>query len=328
MQLKRPRIRLIYNPSAGKETFKNRLADVLQILEEGGLEASCHATRGSGDATKAAKEAAEDQFDYVVACGGDGTVHEVVNGLARCERRPPLGIIPVGTTNDLARALGIPFQVEQAAHLIAARHAMPLDLGRIDDEQYFVNIAACGRLSEITYEVPSKLKTMLGQLAYYMKGLELLPSLRPISLRLKAGEFAYEGQAMLCLITNSRSVGGFEHVAPHASVNDGLLDVLIVKPTNLGDMIRLVTAAARGDHVSDERVIYFHAREIELSSAEIADLNIDGEYGGQLPRTVSVMQSHLSVIVKDTGASNTDAKRVNANDTEKDRATETTGFET
>lgn len=294
----RPKIRLIYNPTAGKEAFRNHLGDVLMILEESGLEASCHATKGPGDATAAAEFAAHEGFSYVVACGGDGTVHEVVNGLARCARRPTLGIIPAGTTNDLARALGIPFQIEEAAKLIASRKQMALDLGRIGDDRYFVNIAACGRLTEITYDVPSRMKTVLGQLAYYMKGLERLPGLRPIHLHVKTGETEYDGQAMLCLITNSRSVGGFEHVAPRASVNDGVLDLILVKPTNLGEMVRLVSAALRGDHVNDDRILYRHARRIELSSEDVVDLNIDGEYGGRLPYVVEVMPQHLTVIAQ------------------------------
>lgn len=293
----RSRVRLIYNPTAGKEAFRAQLADVLRILEESDLEASCHATRGPGDAIQAAAEAAADGFQFVVACGGDGTVHEVVNGLASTAERPVLGIIPAGTTNDFARALHIPLNIIEAARVIARRTVQPLDLGRIGGDRYFVNIAACGRLTEITYDVPSKLKTVLGQLAYYVKGLELLPGLRPIDLDIRAGDFTYSGKAMLCLITNSRSVGGFENIAPKASVSDGVLDVLVVKPTNLGDMIRLVSTALRGDHIHDERVLYFHARQIELDSDEVVDLNIDGEYGGRLPHSVEVMPQHLSVIV-------------------------------
>lgn len=296
----RPRIRLIYNPTAGKEAFRQHLPDVLRILEESGLEASCHATKGPGDATEAARLAGEHGFAYVVACGGDGTVHEVINGLAVCERRPVLGIIPSGTTNDLARALRIPFRVDQAARRIASRVAMPLDLGRID-ERYFVNIAACGRLTDITYDVPSKMKTILGQLAYYMKSLERLPGLRPIHLRVQMDDETYDGQAMLCLITNSRSVAGFEQLAPQASVHDGKLDLLLVKPTNLGDMIRLVSLAIRGEHLGDERLIYRQVTRVELSSEEeVVDLNIDGEYGGSLPYTVQVMPQHLSVIAGET----------------------------
>ncbi|MCY0876906.1 MAG: YegS/Rv2252/BmrU family lipid kinase [Firmicutes bacterium] len=301
----RPRIRLIYNPTAGKELFRHRLPEVLRILETAGLEASCHATTGARDATNEAVRAAQDGFLYVVACGGDGTVNEVINGLARVptDRRPTLGIIPAGTTNDLARALKLPFQIEEAARLIAAGVTMPLDLGRIGRDHYFVNIAGCGRLTEITYDVPSRMKTMLGQLAYVMRGLERLPGLRPIHLQLRSSshgeaDYEYDHQAMLCLITNSRSVGGFERIAPRASVHDGKLDVLIIKPTHLANLLRIATIALRGEHVQDEHVLYFHAQRIELSSREQVDVNIDGEYGGRLPTVVQVMPNHLSVLVR------------------------------
>ncbi len=302
----RPRIRVIYNATAGREAFRAKLPEVLRILEESGLEASCHATKGTNDAREAAMVAAQDGFAYVVACGGDGTVNEVVNGLAVCDVRPTLGIIPAGTTNDLARALGLPLQIEEAAKLIASRRAMPLDLGRIRvhdreghdvPERFFINIAACGRLTEITYDVTSRMKTMLGQVAYYIKGIELLPRVRPIDLRIESSSYVYDGQAMLCLITNSRSVAGFEKIAPNASVNDGKFDVLIVKPTNLGDMIRLVSSCMRGEHVFDERVVYLQSERITIFSDEEVDVNIDGEYGGELPAEIDVLASHLDVIV-------------------------------
>ncbi|KUO96474.1 diacylglycerol kinase [Ferroacidibacillus organovorans] len=292
----RPRIRLIYNPTAGKEAFRQHLPQILQILESAGYEASCHATAGPGDATKEAFRAANDGFQVVVACGGDGTVNEVVNGLAASKTRPILGIIPSGTANDLARALEIPRNVEEAARRIAQGQIRSLDLGCVGEDRYFVNIAAFGRLTEITYEVPSKMKTMLGHLAYYMKGLERLPGLRAIEMKITSDTEQFEGPAMLCLVTNSRAVGGFERVAPRASVSDGWLDVLIVKQSNLGDLIRLVSTALMGDHTQDERVVYFHAKRIELSSQEEVDLNIDGEYGGRLPHKVTIKEGHLQVI--------------------------------
>ncbi len=102
------RARIIYNPTSGRELFKKNLAQVLQKFEQAGYETSTHATTCAGDATHAAKEAALREFDLIIAAGGDGTINEVVNGLAPLDTRPTLGIIPVGTTNDFARALGIP----------------------------------------------------------------------------------------------------------------------------------------------------------------------------------------------------------------------------
>src|SRR6476620_1125599 len=99
------RARLIYNPTSGREQIRKNLAYVLERLEQAGYETSTHATTGDGCATRAAEKAGERDFDLVIAAGGDGTIFEVVNGLAHLETRPMLGIIPAGTTNDFARAL-------------------------------------------------------------------------------------------------------------------------------------------------------------------------------------------------------------------------------
>jgi len=178
------RARIIYNPTSGREIFKKKLPEVLQKFEQAGYETSCHATTGAGDATIAAREACERKFDLVVACGGDGTLNEVISGLAEQEYRPKLGLIPVGTTNDFARAIGVNVSIMEAADVITKGNTVPLDIGRVNDK-YFVNILAAGKITELTYEVPSKLKTVLGQLAYYLKGIEMLPRVKPTRLRIE-----------------------------------------------------------------------------------------------------------------------------------------------
>lgn len=294
--MRRPRARLIYNPSAGKEAVRNMLPDILDILEQGGLEVSTAMTHGPNDAIVAAKQASIEHFDYVFAAGGDGTINEVINGLSGMEYRPTLGILPAGTTNDLARALGVPRDFRRACDIILERNPVPIDVGQVDDG-YFVNIAGCGRLTEITYEVPSKLKTHLGQLAYYVKGLEKLPRLKPIHLDIVSSNFAYEGKAMLCLIANSNSVGGYEKLAPNAMLNDGKFDVILVKPVNLPELIRLATMAFRGDHTASDRVIYFQTDQITVRTNEEVELNLDGEYGGHLPQSFTCLKHHLNVLV-------------------------------
>src|SRR5690554_54632 len=110
------RARLIYNPTSGREEVKRKLPDILQKLEQGGLETSCHATTESGDAAMAARDAAEQGFDIIISAGGDGTLHEVINGLVpvKADARPVVGLLPLGTTNDFARATGVPRNWEQA----------------------------------------------------------------------------------------------------------------------------------------------------------------------------------------------------------------------
>src|SRR5699024_2446162 len=170
--------RVIYNPTSGREGFKKELPIVLDRLEQGGYEASAHATRGEVDATAAARKALEREFDLVVSVVGDGKMNEVIRGLAEKDYRPKLGIIPRETTNDFARAWSIPRDIQKAMDIIVDGETKALDLGKVND-QYFINIAGGGDLTELTYDVPIKLKTMIGQLAYYLKGIEMLPFLKP-----------------------------------------------------------------------------------------------------------------------------------------------------
>lgn len=296
------RARLIYNPSSGREEVKKKLPDILHRLEQAGIETSCHATIGMEDATRAASEAVERGFDIIIAAGGDGTLNEVVNGMAEKSHRPSLGILPLGTTNDFARALGIPKKWEEACDLITSQNTKMIDIGKVN-QRYFINIAGGGSLTELTYEVPSKLKTILGQLAYYMKGLEKLPYLHPIELMVESEEMNLREKAMLFLVSNSNSVGGMERLVPDASLNDGYLDVLILKKCNLAEFVRVASLALRGEHINDSHVIYFKTKQIKVTSPDYTQLNLDGEFGGTLPCNFSILPSHLSIFVDPTGSS-------------------------
>lgn len=288
--------RIIYNPTSGRELFKKHLPEVLQKLEQAGYEASTHATTCAGDASLAAKIAVERKFDVVIAAGGDGTINEVVNGFREHKYRPKLGIIPVGTTNDFARAIQVPRTIEGACDVIVEGVTMPIDIGRVND-RYFVNIAGGGRLTELTYEVPSKLKTVLGQLAYYLKGVEMLPSIRPTYCKIEYDGKLFEGDIMLFLVSNSNSVGGFEKLAPDSSLNDGVFDLIILKKANLADFVRVVTLALRGEHIHDPQVIYTKANRIKVTPEDKMQINLDGEFGGLLPAEFTNLYRHLDVFV-------------------------------
>ncbi|MFC3039758.1 diacylglycerol kinase [Virgibacillus xinjiangensis] len=289
--------RIIYNPTSGREAFKKELPTVLERLEVAGYETSAHATTCEGDATKAAATAVDRGYDLIVAAGGDGTINEVINGMAEQEHRPKLGIIPVGTTNDFARALHIPRDIKRAVDVIVGGKSLALDIGRVDEDKYFMNIAGGGRLTELTYDVPSKLKTMLGQMAYYIKGIEMLPSLKPIRARIEYDGEVLDEDIMLFLLSNTNSVGGFEKLAPEAKMNDGHFDLLILKKMNLAEFIRIASLAMRGAHLEDERILYTQAKHIKVTTDENMQLNIDGEYGGMLPGEFTNLKQHIEFFV-------------------------------
>ncbi len=290
------RARIIYNPTSGRELFRKHLPEVLEKMERAGYETSCHATIAEGDATVAAADAVRRNFDLIVAVGGDGTLNEVVSGVSVFESRPKIGLIPMGTTNDFARAVHIPRDINKAVDIIIEGSSIPVDVGLMND-RHFINIAGGGRLTELTYEVPSKLKTMLGQMAYYLKGIEMIPSIRSSKVRIEYDGQVFDDHAMMFLIGLTNSVGGFEKLAPDASINDGKFTLLILKELNMAEFIRVASLALRGEHLSDPHVIYAKASEISVTSDERVLLNLDGEYGGILPATFKNLARHIEVMV-------------------------------
>ncbi|SHN27331.1 diacylglycerol kinase [Gracilibacillus kekensis] len=292
------RARIIYNPTSGRELFKKELPEVLRRFEEAGYETSTHATTCEGDAIDAAKYAVENKFELIIAAGGDGTVNEVLHGIAEQDHRPQLAVIPVGTTNDFARALGIPRDIQKAVSVILEHNIRKLDIGKVN-EHYFMNIAGGGKLTELTYEVPSKLKTMLGQLAYYLKGIEMLPSLKPINVQIEYDGKIFEDEIMLFLVSNTNSVGGFEKIAPEAKMDDGYFDLVILRKTNLAEFVRIASLATRGAHLEDKNIFYTKANRIKVSTDEKMQLNLDGEYGGLLPGEFENLYQHIEFFVSE-----------------------------
>ncbi|SFM11718.1 diacylglycerol kinase [Gracilibacillus orientalis] len=292
------RARIIYNPTSGREAFKKELPEVLRRFEEAGYETSAHATTCEGDAINAARIAVERKFDLIISAGGDGTINEVIHGMAEQEYRPQLAIIPVGTTNDFARALGIPREIQKAVSVILEHNIRKLDIGRVND-RYFMNIAGGGKLTELTYEVPSKLKTMLGQLAYYLKGIEMLPSLKPTQVQIEYDGKWFDDEIMLFLVSNTNSVGGFEKIAPAAKMDDGYFDLVILRKTNLAEFVRIASLATKGAHLEDNHIFYTRANRIKVHTEEKMQLNLDGEYGGLLPGEFENLYQHIDFFVSE-----------------------------
>lgn len=295
-QMKRARI--IYNPTAGREGVRRHLATILETLERAGYEASAHATTGAGDATREAERAVQRRYDLVIAAGGDGTINEVVNGLAEKPFRPLLGVLPMGTSNDFAHAIGVPKNIHKAIALLADGTPKAVDIGKMND-RYFINIGGGGILTEVSYEVPSKLKTVFGQFAYYVKGVEKLPGLKPVQIEVRANGHVWDEELMLFLVANSHVFGGFDKFVPHADVSDGLFDVLLVRKSNIVDFARMLTLALRGEHLHDPRIIYFQTDRLTIRSDVEVSINIDGELGGTSPCEFRVLKNHLHVIANE-----------------------------
>ncbi|WP_439425307.1 diacylglycerol kinase family lipid kinase [Oenococcus alcoholitolerans] len=299
------RARIIYNPSSGRETIQRVMLEIMEVYEKAGFETSVfETTKKAFSARDEARRAALDGFDLIVAAGGDGTVNEVVNGISGLEKRPLMAVIPAGTTNDYARALKIPRDdLIEAAKVINKKETIKMDIGKVTSHNsrldYFMNIGAIGTLSELTYEVPSMLKTLYGYLAYLTKGAELITRIKPVPVRIEYDEGFFEGKANLILLALTNSVGGFEKIVPDARLDDGKFTLLIVKQSNIVQLFNLITKALNdGSHIKDKLVTYVKSSKVRVLplSKEKMKVNLDGEFGGIAPMSFENLRQHLEFV--------------------------------
>ncbi len=294
--------RIIINPSAGRQFFQRNVARIIEKLSREKVlrEVATVYTHGAGDAYEAASRLRPGEVDFVLAVGGDGTVNEVVNGLIHSGAQIPLSILPAGTVNDFAYAMKLPRDVAPYCSMIKDFRTVPIDVGKAGD-QYFLNVAAGGMLTDVAYKVPSESKTVLGRMAYYIEGAVNLPSqiYRSIPFHVKAEGVDVCRDSLLFTVSNTTSVGGFRKLAPKASTGDGLLDVMIVHKPAFGDFMPLVVQLMLGEHDRNPIVTYFQTSRVEIQAniEESVQLDLDGERGGALPITIECVPSALRLVV-------------------------------
>ena len=277
--------RLIINPVSGTDSAPDHLQTINTALRAAFGEMDIVMTVGANDATEAAETAARaGDYDRLFVAGGDGTLNEVVNGVARVPgafERITFGLVPLGTGNDFASALGLPEEIEAAVEILLAGRTVLADVGDLNNRR-FVNVSAGGFIAEVSDAVNPQLKTIAGKLAYLVGGAQVLFDYEPTraSVRLLGDDgraVEHELDVQMFAVCNSRMVGGGRLIAPHALIDDGLLDVCLVAAMPTLEFIGLLTSVSSGEHLADERVSYFRARELELRFARPIKVNTDGE---------------------------------------------------
>jgi len=288
---------LIYNPVAGDGFFKDNLDDVVALLQKKGYQVIVHRTSNDQDLDLIFNNS-KGFINAVTAAGGDGTIHHVVNAMLKNNLiHIPLGIIPVGTSNDIANYLGIPSSFFDAIHIIGNRKVKNIDVGEVNGS-CFVNVASGGLLMEVPHTTSVRLKNLAGRLAYYLKGIEQLPNLRPIPVKISCPEETVEEEILLFIILNGSIAGGFKNLAPAASMTDGKLDVLVFKPVPIARLLSVFVKILRGDHFRDASLKYFQtAGPIEITCEADVGTDVDGEKGPDFPMYIKLRKGVLPVFV-------------------------------
>jgi diacylglycerol kinase (ATP) len=281
------RILVIYNPRAGNGRARRLLPRIRAGLGGRGIDAEFMLTEAPGHATALAQAADFNGFDAHVATGGDGTLFEVLNGLMRNPgaRKPPLGLIPNGTGNAFMKELGLRQRDwVRAIDILAARRLRRIDIGRVETDgqsHHFLNIVGMGFVAEIAQAaVPLK---RLGAAAYTAAVLLKLPSLRAQAITLELDGERIEREAVFVEVANSTYTGTNFLIAPKARLDDGLLDVVLLKAISRLELLRLFRTVYDGSHLRHPQVEYFQARSVTVTESRPGRLIPDGEILGHTP---------------------------------------------
>lgn len=297
------RVRMIINPVAGTKTVQKTAFKISQRLVDKGIAQTVDIfkTEKEGDAYREALSLSASDYDCIIAVGGDGTVNEVFYGVVKSGSDIPVAVLAAGTVNDFAHSIGLPNDCEKFCKMLSQGKAQKIDLG-LCQGRYFANVLAGGVLSEVAYSVSHTKKNKLGKLAYYIYGA------RTLSKKAKHSEkliYEFDGKKLevdtfLFLVSNTASVGGFRRISPLAQVNDGLLDVCIVKKVGMLGILPLFIKMRSGKHTNHKKIIYFQTDKIKISCSQDGKnmpLDFDGEKNGELPATVECVPNAIKLFV-------------------------------
>ena len=289
----------IFNPRSGRERLRTKLLDILDLFVKAGYEVTVHVTQSAGDAQKQVEKKGGG-VELLVCSGGDGTLNEVVSGMMAWsrEKRPQLGYIPAGSTNDFAASLDLPKNMLRAAAIAVAGRPFAIDVGKFGDGRYFVYVAAFGAFTEVSYKTPQETKNVLGHQAYMLEAVKRIAGLKSYRMKIFWDDQELEEDFILGMVTNTISIGGFKGlVQPRVALNDGEFEVMLVrKPRTPKDIQSIVSCLINKDAEND-CVYMFRTSNLRMESEEIVDWTLDGEYGGGV-KEICIENLREEIVVK------------------------------
>ncbi|WP_010237526.1 YegS/Rv2252/BmrU family lipid kinase [Clostridium arbusti] len=287
------KVKFIYNPYSGENSIASNIDKVISMHQKKGYTIIPYRISMVFSIDKAFEDL-DQEYEYILIAGGDGTVDKVVNCMKNNQIDIPIAILPTGTANDFSKFIGMPNNIEKACKQILNTRVKEVDLGKINDK-YFINVASMGLFTDISQKIDINLKNTMGKLAYYIKGIEQLPNFKKLKVKVKAAEHVFDGDMYLMLIFNGQTAGNL-NFAYKAYVDDGLLDVIIIKASNPVDMLGLLINMIKGDHLNNNSIMYFKTDELEIESHEDIGTDIDGERGPDFPLKISCVKHGLKIL--------------------------------
>jgi diacylglycerol kinase (ATP) len=286
----------ILNPRAGSAGEVEALRSALCELGD----VTIRSTEQAGDATRFARAALEEGFDLIIAAGGDGTINEVVNGLSDDWGRATFGIIPMGTGNDFCRTICSDNDPQRAVEILRRGVTSPCDVVCVESSmvRYLINVSAGGFSGVVNEHLTEELKASWGPLAYLRSALAALPDITNYRTTIQFDDEEPSAVNVYnIVVANARYVAGGIPIAPHARIDDGLLDVVIVPVLPWPRLAVLAPLIMLGRHDDSEEITCRRARKVRVESVPGMWFNADGELVGNEPTTFTVLPGVLRVIV-------------------------------
>ena len=291
------RTKFIINPNSSRGRAKNKIKHIEEYIKTLGSDFSIDFTKKPKHTTEIARKAADENFEIVVAVGGDGTVHEVINGIYGTNSS--LGIIPIGAGNDISTCLGIPQKdIKKAIDIINIGKTKKIDLGKINGE-YFAGVAGTGfdtMVVDFAFKHRNLLK-LLGSLFYIYGVYNVLIRFKPILFKLITKDNTIEKKAMTIAVGNSWMYGGGMKVVPDAKLDDGLFDVCIVEEISKLEFLKVFPRVFSGTHITHPAVKIFRTDFLRIESNRKISVQADGEIIKSLPVNFEIIPKALNAIV-------------------------------
>jgi len=289
------RCQIIYNPESGKKDFVNHLDYVTSRLSEAGYVVDVVATQRPKHAIYLAKIACNEEYDLLVISGGDGTIHECINGLAVSKFKPKIGYIPSGTSCDLASSLKIPKNVPKAVDIILEGTSVKMDIAK-SNNGYFIYVAAIGTYVDISYVTDSMLKKYLGYFAYLITGIKEFFTIPMMKTKIVHDHGTIRGYFSLILVVNSKKIAGFDFVSK-PSLDDGEIDVITYRYIPLFNNLLYFLSVAFGPRVLPG-VTRIRTSRLKIYTDHHHKWNMDGEEANSGNLNIEVIRKAIEITVK------------------------------
>jgi len=268
------RIKVILNPVAGRGRARKAKDLIVKTLSEYGVEFDLEETQAHNHAIEIARQAVNGDYDLVIAAGGDGTVNQVINGMAGSNI--PLGILGCGTGNDFAAMIGMPKDTALSIKRIIEGHTRQVDFCRVNDK-YFISSVGAGFDGAVAYTVNHSFRWIRGMAAYILGVFKTLFSYKQHSVRLTIDDQTYQFKALLVAVNNSTTYGGGIKINPEAKIDDGLFDVCAAKNLNFLEILLCLPLAVKGAHQNLKKVMMLKGSKVVLESESPLYYQLDGE---------------------------------------------------